>query len=176
MRSGLEMDALQELKDKQELADLVSRLSRAVDRADREGIIECYADESFDDHGRFRGNGVEFADFICGSTFTAASPFVLHVLGQMLFDIDGDEAFGETIYTFYMQTDENLHHSIGRYVDYFERINGRWVIVYRRVIMEWHGKIPFVEVPWGGHAKGTKDKDDPVYQKLKWPTDKVKGQ
>lgn len=166
------MDALRLVQDRQELAELVARLSRAVDRADHDGIVACYAERSFDDHGRFRGSGAEFADYICNAAFTAASPFVFHCLGQSVFDVEGDEAFGETIYTFYMQTDEaSIHHSIGRYVDYFQRVDGRWLITYRRVIMEWHGKIPFSEIPWGGHAKGTKDRDDPVYQRLTWPPD-----
>lgn len=167
------MDDVQALLDKQELRDLIARLSRAVDRVDRDAIIACYAEESFDDHGRFRGSGREFAAFICDNTFTSISPFVLHNLGQSVFDVEGDEAFGETIYTFYMQPAEGvLHHAIGRYVDYFQRIDGRWVIKYRRVVQEWHGRIPYEEMPWGGHAKGTKDMNDPVYQRLTWPADK----
>ncbi|HEY1828465.1 MAG TPA: hypothetical protein VGF87_10610, partial [Acidimicrobiales bacterium] len=51
--------------DKLELSELVSVLASAVDRADRERIASCYAEDSFDDHGSFKGSGRAFADFIC---------------------------------------------------------------------------------------------------------------
>ena len=53
--------------DKIELAELVAKLSSAVDRADPERIVACYAEDSYDDHGVFKGSGRQFADFICGA-------------------------------------------------------------------------------------------------------------
>jgi hypothetical protein len=44
-------DHLQARLDKLALTELVAVLSAAVDRGDREAIIGCYAEESYDDHG-----------------------------------------------------------------------------------------------------------------------------
>src|SRR5262245_2477507 len=52
---------LKTLADKMALTELVARLEQAVDRMDREGILACYSPRSFDDHGRWRGSGEEFA-------------------------------------------------------------------------------------------------------------------
>ncbi|MFV8054681.1 nuclear transport factor 2 family protein [Mycobacterium sp. 48b] len=162
---------LQLLSDKQELTELVARIARAVDRKDREGILACYAERSFDDHGRFRGSGAEFADFICDPEgFTSVSPFVFHLMGQSLFDVDGDEAFGETYFAFWMQAKpDKLNESIGRYADYFERIDGAWRLVYRRVVIDWDGTVPADNAAPGGHFRGSRDELDPTLRRLKWP-------
>jgi hypothetical protein len=164
-------DKLQLLTDKLELTELVAKIARAVDRQDREGILACYADRSFDDHGRFRGSGTEFADFICDPEgFTSVSKFVYHLMGQSLFDIDGDEAFGETYFAFWMQAQSNmLNQSIGRYADYFERIDGVWQLVYRRVVIDWDGTIPATNAVPGGHFRGVRGDNDPTLTRLKWP-------
>ncbi|BBZ31223.1 hypothetical protein MMAD_55180 (plasmid) [Mycolicibacterium madagascariense] len=161
------------LADKLELTELVARLARAVDRKDRAGIVACYARRSFDDHGRFRGSGEEFAEFICNNPgFTTASPFVYHLMGQSVFDVAGDEAFGETYFGYWMQTgSDSLYQSLGRYLDYFERVDGTWLLVYRRVVMEWDGTLPATNAVPGGHLRGTRDASDPLYQRLRWPTD-----
>ncbi len=84
--------------DQQELAELVAVLSSAVDRADRDRIASCYAEDSFDDHGTFKGTGQAFADFVCrpGPMST-----MHHLLGQSIFEVQGDEAWGETFYVFH---------------------------------------------------------------------------
>ena len=157
--------------DKLELTELVARLERAVDRKDRQGILDCYSEKSFDDHGRFRGGREEFAEFICNNPgFTTASPFLFHLMGQSLFDVDGDEAFGESYFAFWMQVQpDKLYQSLGRYLDYFERVDGEWRVTYRRVVMEWDGSLDATNAVPGGHFRGTRDENDPLYKRLKWP-------
>lgn len=159
------------IADKVELAELVARIARAVDRKDRQGILDCYAEKSFDDHGRFRGGREEFAEFICNNPgFTTASPFIYHLMGQSLFDVDGDEAHGETYFGYWMQTTpDSLYQSLGRYLDYFKRTDGQWLLVYRRVVMEWDGTLPATNAVPGGHFRGTRDASDPLYSRLTWP-------
>jgi SnoaL-like domain len=159
------------IADKLELAELVARIARAVDRKDRDGIKACYAEKSFDDHGRFRGSGDEFAAWVADNPgFTAASSFIYHLMGQSLFDVDGDEAHGETYYSYWMQTaPDALYQSIGRYLDYFERIGGSWKLVYRRVVIEWDGTLAAENAVPGGHFRGTRDQRDPLYRGLAWP-------
>lgn len=160
------------LADKMELTELVARLERAVDRKDRDGILACYSEKSFDDHGRFRGSREEFADWICSPApgFTSASKFIYHLMGQSLFEVEGDEAYGESYFAYWMQTSpDRLYQSIGRYLDYFERAEDGWRITYRRVVMEWDGTMPSEDAIPGGHFRGTRDENDPLYKRLKWP-------
>lgn len=163
---------LDTLADKVELTELVVRLARAVDRMDREGILACYSEKSFDDHGRFRGSREEFAEFICNNPgFTSASPFIYHLMGQSLFDVDGDEAWGETYYAFWMKGGQDrLFQSIGRYLDFFERTDEGWRLTYRRVVVDWDGTVPAQDAVPGGHFRGTRDGNDPLYTRLRWPT------
>ena len=65
-------DHLQTWLDKLALTELVSILAAPVARGDRDRIIDCYAAESYDDHGAFRGAGEEFAGMICSANHSVA--------------------------------------------------------------------------------------------------------
>jgi SnoaL-like domain len=161
------------IADRLELSDLLARLSRAVDRADREGIVACYAEESYDEHGSgYQGSGRGFADYICGGSPTSGgAQFLLHLLGQSLFDIDGDEAFGETAYMMDLKTAAGeLVHASGRYLDYFQRIDGNWKVKYRRVVSDWTGAVQGTEYPKApNQITSARDASDPVYHPKRWP-------
>jgi len=153
---------LRDWVDKSELAQLVARLSSAVDRADEERIASCYAEESYDDHGTFKGSGREFAEFICSSNSMGA---MHHLLGQSVFEVDGDEAWGETFYTFHGRVSDSTVTAYGRYVDYFRRMGGRWVLAYRRVVPDAVPPGDDAESYWRSH----RDKEDPKYDRRRWP-------
>lgn len=150
--------------DKLELAELVAVLSSAVDRGDRERIASCYADVSYDDHGGFKGSGRAFADFVCGP---GALPGMHHLLGQSVFDVQGDEAWGETFFAFHAAAGPAGVSGHGRYVDYFRRTEGRWKLAYRRVVPD--------RVPDGDDAAAywpaSRDRSDPSYDRRRWPDD-----
>ncbi len=157
---------LDTLADRLELSDLLSRLSRGIDRGDQELVASCYTKDSFDDHGGFKGTGAEFAAYICGGSQISASAKTLqHVLGQTVWEFRGDDAFGETAYSFDMVTsDDDLFHSFGRYVDYFKRVDGTWLLHYRRVVSDWGGVMQATASPSaGGQIGSTRDKTDPSY-------------
>lgn len=152
--------------DKQELAELLAVLSSAVDRADRDGIAACYTEDSFDDHGTFKGTGQEFADFVCGPGPMSS---MHHLIGQSVFDVDvdGDEAWGETFYVFHGTAGSADVVGHGRYVDYFRRVEGAWKLAYRRVVPD--------AVPAGDDAgkywRPSRDRDDPSYDRRRHPDD-----
>jgi ketosteroid isomerase-like protein len=148
--------------DKQELAELLAVLSSAVDRADRERIASCYTEDSFDDHGTFKGSGRQFADFVCGPGPMSS---MHHLLGQSIFDIDGDEAWGETFYGFHGTAGSKQVTGHGRYVDYFRRIRGTWKLAYRRVVPD---AVPAGDDP-GAYWRPTRDRDDPSYDRRRSP-------
>jgi SnoaL-like domain len=127
-------DHLHAWLDKLDLTELVAVLSAAVDRGDREAIIGCYAEESYDDHGAFKGSGREFAEMICAPSGPGRQMTMHHLLGQSVFDIEGGDAWGETFFVMHAVIAGRTMASFGRYVDYFRRIDGKWKLVYRRVV------------------------------------------
>jgi hypothetical protein len=159
-------EQLQEWVDKLALAELLAMLSAAVDRGDREAIIGCYAEESYDDHGAFKGSGRDFADMICAPSGPGDQMTMHHLLGQSVFDVGGDDAWGETFFVMHavFSGGGKAMASFGRYVDYFRRIDGTWKLVYRRV-------VPDVTLP-GDHAsywEPSRDRSDPRYDRLTRP-------
>jgi hypothetical protein len=148
--------------DKLQLAELLSELSSAVDRADRDRIASCYAEDSYDDHGTFKGTGAQFADFVCRP---GPMTSMHHLLGQSVFDVRGDEAWGETFYVFNGAAGAARVTGHGRYVDHFQRIDGVWKLVYRRVVPDL--------VPAGDDASAyvqpRRNRGDPSYDRLGRP-------
>lgn len=151
--------------DKQELAELLAVLSSAVDRGDRERIASCYTEDSFDDHGTFKGTGREFADFVCRSDGPMSS--MHHLIGQSVFDVQDDEAWGETFYVFHGAAGTSQVDGHGRYVDYFRRVGGVWKLAYRRVVPD--------AVPTGddldAYWQPTRNPYDPSYDRRRCPGD-----
>ena len=151
--------------DKSALAELVAKLSAAVDRADKDAIIDCYAPQSFDDHGGFKGSGPEFADMICAPTSRAQQLTMHHLLGQSVFDLQGDEAWGETFFVMHALIGGQVVVGYGRYIDYFRRIGGTWKLTYRRV-------VPDVTIPGDDASQywqPRRDHTDPRYDHLTAP-------
>jgi SnoaL-like domain len=148
--------------DKHELAELVSVLSSAIDRADRERIVACYAEDGYDDHGVFKGSGPEFADFVCRP---GAMRTMHHLIGQSLFDVHGDEAWGETFFVFHGTVGTGVVSGHGRYVDYFRRTYGSWKLAYRRVVPD---GVPQGDDP-AAYWPASRDGGDPSYDRLRRP-------
>ncbi|WP_099023740.1 nuclear transport factor 2 family protein [Mycolicibacterium palauense] len=154
---------LQAWIDKQALTELVAVLSAAVDRADKQAILGCYAEPSYDDHGVFKGTGQEFAEFVCGP---AAGTMVMHhLLGQSVFDVRGDEAWGETFFIFHSMFGAHCQSAFGRYIDYFRRVGPDWKVAYRRVVPDRTMAGDDMANYWAAHRGG----DDPRYDRLTAP-------
>jgi ketosteroid isomerase-like protein len=149
---------------KQELAELIAVLSSAVDRADRDRIASCYTEDSFDDHGTFKGTGEEFAAFVCGP---GPMTSMHHLIGQSIFDVDGDEAWGETFYVFHGAVGTTPVNGHGRYVDYFRRIGGMWKLAYRRVVPD---AVPAGDDP-DAYSTPRRGRDDPMYERRRSPNE-----
>ena len=151
--------------DKCALAELVAKLSAAVDRADKDAVIDCFAPQSYDDHGGFKGSGSEFADMICAPAGRAQQLTMHHLLGQSVFNVHGDEAWGETFFVMHALIGDQVATGYGRYIDYFRRMGDAWKLAYRRV-------VPDVTIP--GHDASQywqprRDQSDPRYDHLTAP-------
>jgi ketosteroid isomerase-like protein len=163
---------IETLLARQEIADVIYRYARGIDRLDFDLVRSCYHDDAYDDHGMFRGNVEEFID--SARRFLPRFAATMHFMGNVLIEVgvDGDaaRARAETYAVAY-------HRQIGedgggkddvfgiRYVDRFERRNGEWRIAHRVVATEWRRVDP---VP-PGKGRGTegvwgrRDQEDVVY-------------
>jgi SnoaL-like domain len=162
MTDDAKASGLQRWRDKLELAELVAILSSAVDRGDVERIASCYAEDSYDDHGTFKGTGREFAEFV-GTPGPMST--MHHLIGQSIFDVEGDEAWGETFYGFNGTVGTTRVSGQGRYADYFRRIGLSWKLVYRRVLPD---AVPAGDDP-SAYWKPSRGRDDPSYDRKRGP-------
>ena len=59
-----EKNKIQELIDRQEIYDVLTRYCQGVDRCDVDLIKSVYHEDAQDDHGMFKGRGLDFAEWI----------------------------------------------------------------------------------------------------------------
>ncbi len=130
------MKTLQDLLDRQALADLVASYSRAVDRREFSILEGLYHPDAVHDHGpMFHGKRDDFIAWIKQSPSTMITQ---HVVGNALYWIDGDRAEGE-IYTINCHIIGGARDYIagGRYLDRYIRENGRWYFSFRKRLIDW---------------------------------------
>lgn len=182
---------LQDLLDRRDIYEVLTRYSRALDRCDVELMKSVYWPDGTDSHGVFDGNAADFAEFIVREIQNWFE-VTMHGLMNVHMEIDGDRAATET-YLFayhkvradkaadifgarYMQMfdrkglDPEHHHFYfgGRYLDRFERRNGEWRIFHRQVVMDWNDNRPSGEILDQGmfatlRPLGARGRDDLVF-------------
>ncbi|MBU8808198.1 nuclear transport factor 2 family protein [Mycolicibacterium goodii] len=127
---------LRELVDRQEIRDALQRYSRGLDRGDRELALSAYHPDAIDDHGPVVLPAGEFVDWAL-AMHAEQHVFHTHQLTNTVFDIQGDVAHVETYYIAFCETRVKPNMvATGRYVDRFERRDGRWAIAARISITE----------------------------------------
>lgn len=159
---------LDKLLARTEIADVILRYARGIDRLDLELVASCYHPDAYDDHGTMKG-GVD--DFLASAaTFLSRFEATMHFMGNMLIEVDGDVARAETYAVAYHRLalpDGSGKDDIWgiRYVDRFECRNGAWKIAHRVVAQEWRrvDPVPVGRVRGGGPGMwGTRDGRDAV--------------
>lgn len=160
---------------KDAIRDVIMRYSRGVDRCDAELLKSCYHPDSTDDHGHWKGNGHDFAEFIVGS-IAARAHHTTHSVANVLIELDSehdDRARSESYAIAYLRrTDaegaEWLDLFAGRYIDRFERRRGEWRIADRVVAHDWSSSTRFdaassFPLPMEGFTQGRRDRSDIAY-------------
>jgi ketosteroid isomerase-like protein len=137
--------AVIELQDRQAIDDCLMSYSRGIDRHDRELLRSVYHDDAVDDHGMFVGSPDEFIDWAFGM-HEASHLSHQHCIFNRTCDLDGDTAHVESYYMFVgmNQRGAPLAMSGGRYIDRFEKRDGRWAIAARVCVRDW---APLDEIP-----------------------------
>lgn len=160
---------LQDLIDRRDIYDVLTRYSRALDRCDVELMKTVYWPDGTDSHGVFDGNAAEFAEFIVREIQNWFE-VTMHGLMNVHMEIAGDRAAVETYLFAYHKVREDKAHDIfgarymqmfagkgldpqhhhfyfgGRYLDRFEKRNGEWRIFHRQVVMDWNDNRPSGEI------------------------------
>jgi hypothetical protein len=161
---------VQELRDRAEIYECLMRYCRGVDRLDRELLLSAYHPDAIDDHGIFLGTAKEFADWALG-IHTRYQSVSQHIITNHSCEVKGNEAHTESYYMFAGMNTEGPPLTVcgGRYVDRFEKRDGRWAIAARMSILEWHG-VPgeiFVDreiIDPNNHShQGLRNRNDPSY-------------
>lgn len=133
---------LQEIVDREEIRNVLTRYCRGVDRGDRNLIRSAYHEDAWDDHGTFEGPAHAFADVIV-ERYDASGLIGQHHITNLLVEFNGDRACSECYFVSYnpdgpsVAASGNLRAAGGRYLDVFEKRNGSWKILERKVIIDW---------------------------------------
>jgi hypothetical protein len=163
---------VRELWDKQAIRDCLMRYCRAVDRLDRELLITVYHEDAIDDHGVFVGDREAFADWVM-ALHSRAQLATQHIITNHNCELDGDVAHAETYWLFASMNTQGapLTLSGGRYIDRFERRDGRWAIALRKCVADWRGAPgeswlpPEIAEALNSGAPPSRDRSDPSYDR-----------
>lgn len=131
-----------ELLAREQIRDVLYRYCRGVDRGDAKLIASVYHADAIDEHGAFRGPGVEFAGYVV-QAMDAVSIVGQHHLTNILIEVDGHRAAAESYFiALHPHQPEGEAAPIlaavgGRYLDRFECRDGVWKIAHRQVVLDW---------------------------------------
>ena len=158
---------IDDLLARQEIADLILRYARGIDRLDFDLVRSCYHPDAYDDHGSFQGDVDGFVA-MC-EAFLPRWTATQHFMGNMLIEVDDDVARAETYAVAYHRREEEdgsgKDDVFGiRYVDRFERRADAWKIAHRVVATEWRRVDPVTNAKGRGAVGvwGSRDGNDVV--------------
>jgi hypothetical protein len=120
-----------------EVRSCLMRYARGLDRHDAALAKSAYHADARDDHVLYVGSGhglVEWANRQHAATVHTHQHYIMNVS----IELDGDQAHVES-YWMFAGTLAGHANTLGggRYVDRFERREGRWGIAARQLIVEW---------------------------------------
>lgn len=139
---------IDELLDKQDILDCLTRFSRGMDRFDKDIYMSAFWPDGTVAAGPFVGTPEECWNWAI-PMHDAGQIAHHHALLNTTFDIQGDEAHTETYYLFSARNrDDSNWIAGGRYVDRFERRDGEWRIAVRTNAIEWSGILPTMDIPF----------------------------
>ncbi|MCB2076198.1 MAG: nuclear transport factor 2 family protein [Novosphingobium sp.] len=160
-------EARQTLLDEAAIKKMHIRYCRGIDRMDWDLIRSCYHPDAIDDHGEFVGGIDAFIEYCKAGCPTFLS--TTHMTGNQLVEVDGDTAWGEH----YARAFHRIRDEDGqlkdlvvntRYVDVYERRDGEWRILRRKVVVDTDRVDPVNErwVP-ESQLRSARDRTDPSY-------------
>jgi hypothetical protein len=161
-------DIVQALADKQAIRDLIYTYCRAVDRLDVPLGHSIWHEDGVADYGAsyYQGPGKGVIDLICQHHLGLTSHS--HQVTNILINLDGDHAGSEAYVSGTMRAardGKTMQISVwARYLDAWERRDGRWGLVKRMVVYD-HEDMREA-TPMGQEIRSTRDANDPSFRFL----------
>lgn len=87
--------AIQKLLDREAVHEVLYTYCRGADRCDPDIIRSAYHADSYDDHGYWKGNGHDFADFLA-DRLQRANSRTMHSVTNTIMTLEGDLALCES--------------------------------------------------------------------------------
>jgi hypothetical protein len=160
---------MDQLLDRQDILDCLTRFSRGMDRFDRELFLSAFHPDAEIAAGDFVGGPVAHYDW-ASAMHEKGQVATHHNLVNHTCAIDGKTAHTETYYLFAARNrDETNWLAGGRYLDRLQRRTGDWRIVVRTNVIEWSGIVPTMPLPFAdvsdihGNGAPARDRTDPSY-------------
>jgi hypothetical protein len=159
--------ALRTLLDKEAIREACLKYTRGIDRHDDDIAAQAYHEGAVDDHGTYIGEARGFIRHV-GELHARNWNLHHHYITNQTIDLDGETAHVETYYLAALRRPDGIMDLAGgRYIDRFERRNGRWAIADRACLVEWMGELakPSGSVDVDLFLRGSWDRDDISYQR-----------
>jgi len=129
------------LRDLEEIRKAIYGYARGFDRVDESLLNQIYHDDAFDNHGNWHGDRDQTLKILLEKGRSGRVQNAMHHLGNMLIDLKGDVAHVETYFVSYAKYAEGgktyTRSRAGRYLDRFEKRDGRWRVKNRQVVDDW---------------------------------------
>jgi len=138
---------LGELLDRQDIYDCLKRISRGIDRFDRDLFLSGYHPDAVIDAGH---NVSDPASTYDGgmALHDAGQDATLHHLTNHTCELDGDTAHAETYFLYVGRNKDGSNWAAGgRYIDRLDRRADVWRIAFRYTLIDWSGMVPQTQVP-----------------------------
>ena len=159
---------MHEMVERLAIQELLHAHSRGLDRSDSALLKSCYWENAEVDYGSFKGSAHQFAELV-PAALSSQYELTQHCISNTLIAMGGDQARSESLVTAYhlLQGGQEEMVYSGRYLDRFERRDGAWRIVHRRVVMDWSRRHAVSDERnsegFAALAKGRNDGEDPSF-------------
>src|SRR6478672_8948765 len=154
-----------------DIADLLARYCRGIDRCDADELDRVFADDARIDFGY----GAQDKATTCASLLAAIGGMRLtqHAIGNVIIEFDAKRARAETqCVALHILGEPGAEVEMtmgGRYLDTLEQRAEGWRIVERLYVMDWNRRIPATMSLDGGlfdrlQRRGGRKPEDPLYR------------
>jgi hypothetical protein len=124
-----------------EIQDVLWRYARGVDRSDLAAIVSAYHPDATDEHPQMSGPARDVVSDFVGRDELMSMVGQHHITNLRIELDDADHARVESYFLAFHPHEGGrpvrMGIAAGRYLDDFERRDGRWRIRVRRIVMDW---------------------------------------
>jgi hypothetical protein len=165
-------DIVAELDARRQIAEVLYRYCRGVDRKDFDLFRSAYHPDAVDDHGLYRGDIDGLIRWVQERHRRIVQS--MHFVGNLLIDLDldHDAAFAEAYCMVTQRVSETDDSSVAtrgisigcRYLDQMERRDGRWAFASHVVVYEWWRETELSDLALGPECQQAQRSGmDPLY-------------